>query len=116
MYQRVIPRDLFNEAKLLKCLGQVALLIHDGPIIGARVEYEDDGFLIDRDDSSGDLFCSNFSIFVGDTPVWCGTQYNSKDPYPLMFRSEDGDGYVLDDSGQFSKEFLSYVASKVIKV
>ena len=29
-YRRVLPRDLFNEAKLLKCLGQLALIIHDG--------------------------------------------------------------------------------------
>lgn len=29
-YQRVLPRDLFNESKLLKCIGQLVLLIHDG--------------------------------------------------------------------------------------
>lgn len=38
-YQRVIPRDLFNEAKLLKCLGRLSLFIHDGkspPILKVR--------------------------------------------------------------------------------
>ena len=29
-YERVIPRDLFNEAKLLKCVGLLVLKIHDG--------------------------------------------------------------------------------------
>lgn len=28
-YFRVLPRDLFNEAKLLKCVGRLCLLIHD---------------------------------------------------------------------------------------
>lgn len=28
-YQRVIPRDLFNEAKLGKCMGRLILRIHD---------------------------------------------------------------------------------------
>lgn len=30
-YQREIPRDLFNEANLLKCLGQISLIAHDRP-------------------------------------------------------------------------------------
>jgi hypothetical protein len=36
-YNRVIPRDLFNESKLLKCFGQLALLMHDGVIPGSIV-------------------------------------------------------------------------------
>ncbi len=28
-YHRVLPRDAFNEAKLLKCIGKLTLLIED---------------------------------------------------------------------------------------
>lgn len=40
-YRRVLPRDLFNEAKLLKCLGQLSLMIHDGKC-ELRVEHSDE--------------------------------------------------------------------------
>lgn len=38
-YQRVLPRDLFNEAALLKCLGKVALWIHEGMLPLLTVEH-----------------------------------------------------------------------------
>ena len=38
-YARVIPRDLFNEANLLKCLGKVALILMDRP---SDAEFDED--------------------------------------------------------------------------
>ncbi len=45
-YTRVIPRDLFNEAKLLKCIGRLVLLIHDGD--HNNISFEHDGEPFER--------------------------------------------------------------------
>ena len=44
-YQRVIPRDLFNESKLLQQLGFVCLAIHDYRL--TRITFEDSGEAFD---------------------------------------------------------------------
>ena len=42
-YYRVIPRDLFNEAKLLKCMGHLCLKIHDRQVpIQMKILEEDE--------------------------------------------------------------------------
>ena len=45
-YTRVLPRDLFNEAKLMKCMGLLTLLIHDELIPDClKFEYDQEPFL-----------------------------------------------------------------------
>lgn len=48
-YRRVIPRDLFNEADLLKCLGRLYI---DG---GDRVEFEEFRVFDDEGNLSAEL-------------------------------------------------------------
>ncbi len=120
-YQRVIPRDLFNESKLLKCLGQLSLLLHDEVDIRwpLRLLHEpSDGFFIDQRPSDGALYCSNLILFLEyedrDTEIIdLVSLYNNKDPYPLMF--DDGGGNeerVFDDEGQLSYEFVKWLDRK----
>jgi hypothetical protein len=108
-YLRVVPRDLFNESKLLKCLGQLALLVHQGQDNGRlqiRHRRARAGFLIDQDESSGDLVCSNLIVKVKDGDLLrLGSSYNSKAPYPLHFEARDESGPVFNDDGSFSDEF-----------
>jgi hypothetical protein len=109
-YTRVIPRDLFNESKLLKCLGRLALLIHDGKDGGRlRLAHRrpDRGFLIDQDESDGGLYCRNLQLRLrGGLPIRLTSSYNAKGPYPLCFNYADRVyGSVFNDDGSFSPEF-----------
>lgn len=67
-YQRVIPRDLFNESKLLKCIGRLILKIHDNDNLPAPMTFEHDGspFKIVQQEC-GSLTIINLKIFISDT-------------------------------------------------
>lgn len=111
-YRRVLPRDLFNEAKLLKCLGRLTLMIHNG-LCPLQFEHDEDtcpGFLVDQNPDDGSIRCLNlrFSTAGGET-VEVSSGLNSRIPYPLTFVAPDGDSeYVFDDEGELSPEFRSF--------
>lgn len=111
-YYRVIPRDLFNESKLLKCLGQLSLVIHDMVKVprGLSLELfaEEDGFRIEQDQDSGALFCANLECACAGKLVTLSCPYNSKDAYPLRYAlDDDNEGRVFDDNGAPSDDFRS---------
>ena len=116
MYQRVIPRDLFNEAKFLKCLGRIALLIHDGrdqhnnsTPQSLRIDFDNQAFQIEQDAGSGALFCRNLVVFAGEHKVEIVHPYNSKENYPVIFEGDEDEGDVFNDDGSFTQEFINYV-------
>ena len=116
LYKRVIPRDLFNESKLLKCLGQLALIIHDGVAIRWPLaiihDEQEAGFSIEQDPSSGDLFCANLHLEFEDREITVKSSLNSKEPFPLIFESWDGsEGNVFAKDGTFSEEFMDWLDS-----
>lgn len=108
-YKRVIPRDLFNEAKLLKCMGHLALKVHEHLCPeGMKIELDHNGdpFQILLDGDNVVLFINNLKITVNDEPVYMGTNYNSKALYPLvLIHYEYGAVDVFDENGEFSKDF-----------
>lgn len=110
-YNRIIPRDLFNEAKLLKCLGQLALVIHDGVGVPSSLKlthsWEEEGFNIEQDSSSGALFCSNLELTCSRRIIELSQPYNNKDAYPLQFVLDDNGDRVFNDDGTLSDEFLA---------
>lgn len=116
-YQRVLPRDLFNEAKLLKCLGQLALLIHNGVGIRWPLRFEEirleEGFRITQDPSAGCLSCVNLELYCSTHRIELRLIYNSRSPYPLMFHydgallQETGD--VFTDKGELDVDFTSFL-------
>lgn len=113
-YQRVLPRDLFNEAKLLKCLGQVALAIHEGRC-RLRVEHlcDTEGFFIAQDPNDGRLSCRNlvFTTRKGQV-VTFQSVYNSKEPYPMYAIFDDDEEVdVFKDDGTFMRGFLELANS-----
>lgn len=112
-YQRVIPRDFFNEAILLKCMGQLALKILDCQLPdGMKIVINPNGehyepFDIHRTDA-GYLHVNNYPVFVNGAFVFFGTMVNSRSPYPLIcFTSDLEEIAVFDDSGNFTDEFAS---------
>ena len=65
-YKRVLPRDLFNEAKLLKCVGKIVLLIED-EMIPVTYHYDNtltDNFIVGQNQSDGSFFVKNISFFA----------------------------------------------------
>jgi hypothetical protein len=114
-YQRVIPRDLFNEAKLLKCLGQLSLLIHDGKA-GALVMDHDKperGFVIDQDPSCGAIYCTNLRVSLKGRRIRVKSSLNSRDAYPLVFEYDENktEGEVFNNDGTLATEFTDWLAT-----
>lgn len=107
-YHRVIPRDLFNEAKLLKCIGKLCLLILDG-LVPVKMSYEENGepFQIGMT-GDGYLTVTNLEIYVKNKPYRFKTNYNSKSNYTLFLEHEDNDYRVFDEDGNFDTEFLEF--------
>ncbi len=118
-YMRVIPRDLFNESKLLKCLGQLSLIIHDkSEAFHLKLELDHfmprRGFVIDQDESDGALYCSNLIFKVKGERVNLRSKYNSKDPYPLMYEAEETCYCDLfSDDGSLSEGFKEWARSQI---
>jgi hypothetical protein len=109
-YLRVIPRDLFNEAKLLKCLGAVYIAAERNRV-EALIELEHDGssFKILQDASSGAIYVDNVRVIVNGVSVHVYTPLNSRAPYPLYFdHGDETEAVFADDTGaKLSDAFLA---------
>ena len=119
-YHRVIPRDLFNESKLLKCVGQLALLIHDGRDKDGRktperLKAEQDGgeFRIDQRQADGGLFIAKGLRFkVKSLVLDLYSAYNCKGSYPLICMTEDYEEIeVFNEDGTLTDDFCEYLNS-----
>lgn len=113
MYSRVIPRDLFNEAKLLKCLGQLCLHIHNEQAGLLRFNHdtaEYPGFVIDQRECDGSFYCGNVRFYLPHGQVLMASSLNSKSPYPLVATYlETEEVRVFRDDGAFTEEFIELI-------
>lgn len=122
-HERILPRDLFNEAKLLKCLGRLSLLKHEHPDLPFTVELDEekatDRFIIEQDQDTGDLYVSNIRILSGKIELQANIPYNApNDPWPLRVVYDDRDEFeetsVFDENGDLTAEardkFREYAA------
>jgi len=111
-YDRVIPRDLFNESKLLKCMGQLCLYIHDNTTpVEMTVEHNGDPFKIALMEDNN-LRVTNISISIKGSVFDFYTTYNSKAAYPLYVMDDNYTEYeVFDHGGKFSTEFVEFCES-----
>jgi hypothetical protein len=112
-YLREIPRDLFNEANLLKCLGQVYLRLED---LGKEAKLihiaERDRFHVLQDASDGGLWVANVYLrhrlrsWVMKRPL------NSRHAWPLYVHEagpDEEDLQVFDDMGMFTEEMIAWL-------
>lgn len=114
-HKRVIPRDFFNEAKLLKCLGRLSLLILENRVNELPLKEEFDGraFSIIQNDADGSLSVENYKLLLDGEKIELYLTYNSKENYPLMGRYRDEEYYLLSDkSGDFMPNF-GFFESKI---
>lgn len=106
-YNRVIPRDLFNEAKLLKCLGQLVLLIGKGQCPGLSVVQPvidgSNAFRILQDQSDGSIYVSSrvlrFTRNSDKKMLRFVTPLNNKERWPLLLSPPD---HSIDEIEVFS--------------
>lgn len=105
-YQRVCPRDLFNEAKLLKNLGRLVVLIHDG-IADARLDFQDDGdpFEIGLHNAGYLTVTNGLMVTYRGRQLWLGIPYNDRSEWPLICHYQDVDWDVFDYKGSLSDDF-----------
>ena len=111
-YQRVLPRDLFNESKLLEQIGRICLSIHDSQLTGLSFDYDGSPFDIQLSDE-GSLYISNLEFLDAEgLPVSFMTNYNNRDKNPLLAhdREAEEDYLVFDDRGDFTDRFLKKFA------
>lgn len=99
-YQRVLPRDLFNEANLLKCIGRLVLLIEDGKLPGWTYKHAGNAFIIEQDESDGSLSVFNILFYFNGGNVHMRRPLNARGPWPLLADGYD-ECYVFDDDGNF---------------
>lgn len=111
-YTRVIPRDLFNEAKILKCLGQLYLNLErftvDRDIL---LDYDGGAFDIRQNPASGGLRVWNVDLIVRGRYLDMESPLNSREPYPLFIDMEgdDEDIKIFNDDGSFSAEMIEFL-------
>jgi hypothetical protein len=113
-YVRVLPRDLFNEADLLKCMGRLWIELDRLNGTRARIVEEDvSSFVIDQDDSDGSIYVSNVTFEVDGIAHRLRRPLNARCPHPLVDVGADDDFdpiRVFDDEGSLSDDFMAMIA------
>lgn len=106
-YTRVLPRDLFNEAGLLKCYGRLWILLDGNRDHAARFETEDaDVFDIQQDESSGAIYVANVVFTVRGERVQLTRPLNARSAWPLYANHEDDAIAVFDEDGSLSADMF----------
>jgi len=117
-YCRVLPRDLFNEANLLKCYGQLWLLLDNGAYPDAAVEYDDEGspFNVYQARDSGSIYLRNVNLVVRGAVIALERPLNSRFAWPLYAETPDGDVLdVFDDAGQFTPGMVTFLRGDCVE-
>jgi hypothetical protein len=117
-YIRVIPRDLFNEADLLKCLGKLWINLESAGFSNhdARLAFDpgNDGqpFDIRLDESDGSISVRNVALSIGGEEWHLSRPLNSRAAWPLLCQDSEGELdaiRVFTDEGSLSDEFSALV-------
>lgn len=114
-YLREIPRDLFNEANLLKCLGKLSLIALDrGRPEILQVSLRPGHFDVRQDEADGSIYCENVHIVIRERLFDHRRPLNSREPWPLWLRPSFGhpddaewladDFEAFDDAGDLSAD------------
>lgn len=111
-YQRVIPRDLFNEANLLKCLGTLYLRLEELNLDGVELIHETDlvdHFMVEQDEDDGSTHCLNVALMVRGTELFISRPLNSRRPFPLLVWDPRVNDvvYIFTDEGRLTDAFIA---------
>lgn len=113
-YNRVAPRDLFNEANFLKCLGQLAMAIIDGHL--PHIYFDEDTYsqvgtpLMQNEDGDLCLVYDLFKFKCDDDAILIFRPLNSREPWPIYTINEDGERVSLFDAdGKITDQFRQFI-------
>lgn len=114
-YLRVIPRDLFNEANLLKCYGKLYLNLenlgsHTAELVHVRTREQ---FDVRQDQSDGSTTIANVCLMVRGREVPLFRHLNNRGEWPLHAHPDpEEDAFpVFNENGMFSAEMLSFLTN-----
>ncbi len=108
-YFRVIPRDLFNEANLLKCYAQIYIELEK---INVEAELNNDGeaFHIVQSSEDGSISITNVQFVIRGEEHILYRPLNARDSWPLYIISDSGDEIrVFNDDGHLSDDMMNYL-------
>jgi hypothetical protein len=109
-YRRVIPRDLFNEASLLKCYGRLFINLETAGLKDVELNHDGEAFDVRQDASSGGLFVANVVLKVAGKPCRLHRPLNSRDQWPLYLTDDDDEELsVFNEDGSFAEEFVQHM-------
>jgi hypothetical protein len=109
-YMRILPRDFFNEADLLKCLGFLVLRLEDLGMSDIHPENLDNLNIL-QDESDGSISVEGFHLTLqDDTTLKLCRPLNSRESMPLFCVDDEyNEIKVFDDKGQISPEMLQRI-------
>lgn len=112
-YLRVIPRDLFNEANLLKCYGQLYLNLDRLGLQECLEHHADDGpFRIKQWEEDGSLSVQNVILNLHGRQVRLYRPLNAMSPYPLWAIIGERELQVFNTDGTFTDEMEELIVGK----
>lgn len=103
-YIRVVPRDLFNEADLLKMLGKVVIFIMEEAKLPWEYEHDNQSFKIAQDESDGSIQCTNLKFFISGHEVKFTRPLNCRTPWTLYAEYLGQTYQVFDSKGRVDLE------------
>lgn len=109
-YERVIPRDLFNEANLLKCLGKLYCALEDrglGHLFTRAVSTAGNPFEVKQNPDDGSISVPSIQVITRKGPILFYRPLNSREPSPLYahYRWYEDAVPVFEDQWNLTQEF-----------
>jgi hypothetical protein len=112
-YLRVIPRDLFNEANLLKCYGRLYILTEGNRIAHFSTDCLD-VFEVDQREEDGYTFIRDLEFIIGEHHYRLVRPLNSREGWPLYAEQIGNPDFeqvaVFNKDGKLSAEFHYLIA------
>ena len=110
-YPRVIPRDLFNEASLLKCLGRLWVETERfSPAV--LLEHDGEPFDVRQSQGDGSLTVENIQFSIRLKPYELYRPLNSRESGPLFMMVGDDAIRVFTEDGKLSGGMLSVIGGQ----
>jgi hypothetical protein len=111
-YTRIIPRDLFNEGNLLKCLGQLYIKLETAGKHHAVFDEDSDDFAIEQDQNDGSISATGVTFSIRRCRMRLYRPLNARAPWPLWMALEDSDAdpiSVFNDDGNLSEDMRAAI-------
>lgn len=118
-YRRTIPRDLFNEANLLKCLGQLYIKTEGFLGLSPRpflIVHTGNDWNVHQDESDGSIHSGAITVMIQNRAYDHYRPLNSREPWPLWLalrHDPDADHFrAFTDDGELSAEMMALIGAR----